>query len=149
MKVQVSTESNKYFTAYFDVDLCLFEICWQEESSDMTDDDYKESMGKVIQLMLDNDYLPLLQYQLLDNRSNLFTMSPELQEWQSEHIGKQVVEAIGDYPKTAFIQSEDFITQLSFEQTMEETGETSGLVRYFDNELDAKAWLLDVADSTV
>ncbi|WP_045114620.1 hypothetical protein [Microscilla marina] len=149
MKVQISTESNKYFTAYFDVDLCLIEVYWQEESSDMTDDDYKELMGGVIQRMLDNNYLPLLRYQLLDNRSNLFTMSPELQEWQNEHVGKKVVEAIGDYPKTAFIQSEDFITQLSFEQTMEETDETSGLVRYFDNVIDAKSWLLGVADSTV
>ncbi|EAY25405.1 hypothetical protein M23134_06664 [Microscilla marina ATCC 23134] len=127
----------------------MIEVYWQEESSDMTDDDYKELMGGVIQRMLDNNYLPLLRYQLLDNRSNLFTMSPELQEWQNEHVGKKVVEAIGDYPKTAFIQSEDFITQLSFEQTMEETDETSGLVRYFDNVIDAKSWLLGVADSTV
>lgn len=75
-------------------------------------------------------------------------MSPALQEWQNDNVGKKVVEALGDYPKTAFIQSEDFITQLSFEQTMDETDETSGLVRYFDNELDAKSWLLGVADST-
>lgn len=147
MRVNLSTASNKYFEAYFNNDLGLYELYWQEASQNMTDEEYKKLMSQQLQAMYELNLFPNWQYQLLDNRLNLFTMSPELQEWQNEHIGKPMLKELGDYPKTAFIQSEDFITQLSFEQTLDETEETNGMVRYFDNVAEAKSWLLGVADS--
>ncbi|WP_075164092.1 hypothetical protein [Microscilla marina] len=145
MRTQISSLSNNYFTAYIDTDLDLYELYWHEASADMTDEDYQTLLSEGLKVLIDEGYISSFKYQLLDNRFNFFTISPDLQEWQHENIGKKVVETIGYYPKTAFIQNADFITQLSFEQTMEETGETAGLVRYFDNIEDAKAWLFDDA----
>ena len=147
MRITLSTTSNKYFEAYFNKDFGLYELYWLEASKDMTDDEYKKLMSQQLQAMHESNLFGIWEYQLLDNRLNFFTMSPELQEWQNEHIGTPMLQELGDYPKTAFIQSEDFITQLSFEQTLDETDETAGMVRYFDNVAEAKSWLLGVADS--
>lgn len=147
MRITLSTTPNKYFEAYFDKSLGLYELHWLEASQDMTEEEYKTLILQQIQIIKENDLFDVWQYQLLDNRFNFFTMPPSLQEWQDEHIGKSILEALGDYPKTAFIQSEDFSSQFSFEQTMDETNETNGMVKYFDNVAEAKSWLLGIADT--
>ncbi|EAY25403.1 hypothetical protein [Microscilla marina] len=143
MRIQTSSKDNTYFEAFLDEDLKLYELYWLEGSEDMTDQEYVTLLTHQFDIVLKNDHIKDTQSfcQLLDNRFNFFTMSPELQEWQNEYVGKAIFDTLGYYPKTAFIQSEDFITQLSFEQSMEETNETNGMVKYFDNVEDAKLWL--------
>lgn len=147
MKVELTTPDNRYFKAHFDIELELYEIYWHETSSDMTDIEYQRWMQHQLEVMLENEYFKYYKNQLIDSRNFQFTMSPALQDWQDKNINQVMLKEMSDYPKTAFIQSKDFITQLSLEQTMDETDETSGLVRYFDNELEAKSWLLGIADT--
>ncbi|WP_299458740.1 STAS/SEC14 domain-containing protein [uncultured Microscilla sp.] len=143
MRTQISTLSNNYFTAYIDKDVGLYELYWHEASADMTDEDYQTLLSEGLKVLIDEGYISSFKYQLLDNRFNFFTISPDLQEWQQENIGKKIIEMLEEYPKTAFIQNDDFITQLSFEQTLEEMEARD--VRYFNNIEDAKAWLFNDA----
>ena len=71
-----------------------------------------------------------------------FTISPEIQKWIDEKIFPRYIKA--GVKKFAYIMSSDMVAQLSIEQTMEEQQASQGFqTNYFDNEADARKWLLD------
>ena len=101
-------------------------------------------------LML-NDRDELLQrynkvnYIIINLINRLHTMSPELQDWSSAHISPTFVSHLGVF-KVAVINSKDFSTQFSIEQALEEDNVTEDVVKikYFDEEQEARAWLLGI-----
>lgn len=139
MRVKISSDENKYFTSYFDEDLNLYELYWHKVSEEMEDEEYKLFMSQ------ERDYLIEAGYRLdaliLDNREFLFSMSPDLQEWQAGEILAKMLEK-NPNPNNAIIVSSDFISQLSIEQAMEENEKAENTTRYFENELEAKEWIL-------
>lgn len=139
--MKVTIVESKFCSIYFDEDLQLYEQYWHKESEDMEDDDYKKIHIEWVSKLVENQYD--IAFFLLDNRENNFSMSPELQEWQAENILAKVLENLPSPDvKVAILQSEDFISQLSIEQAMEENQEADETTRYFDNEVEAKEWLL-------
>lgn len=136
--IQLSDNNNKYFTSYFDEDLKLYEIVWHKESEKMEDEEYKKLMTRDRDLLSQN--YSKINYVIINIVQRLHTMSPELQDWSSATISPTFVE-LGT-SKVAIIRSKDFSTQFSLEQAMEEDQAAEGVVEYFDNDEEAKQWLL-------
>jgi hypothetical protein len=84
-----------------------------------------------------------LNYILINLTERLDTMSPELQEWASEHVSAHIFEKY-KVIKIAIINSKDFSTQFSLEQAVEEDNVADDMTQYFDEEDAAKAWLLNI-----
>lgn len=140
-KIQLS--DSKYVIAYYDEDLNLFEQTWLEESEDMEDEEYKSLQLDMHSIAdsIDNIRFDLL---LLDNRNFLFSMSPELQEWQAVNISSKLTKYCPnpEAMKIAVIVSSDFISQLSIEQALEEEEGTEQGTKYFEDEGEARDWLM-------
>ncbi len=136
--IQLSNQRNQFFTSYFDEDLKLYEIVWHTESEKMDDEEYK------VLMLNDRDLLGSkynqINYVIINLINRLHTMPPELQDWSSTTISPTFVR-LGT-SKVAVIRSKDFTTQFSLEQAMEEDQAAEGVVAYFDNEQEARAWLL-------
>jgi len=140
-KVTISTKDNPYFTSCFDEDLKFYEIVWHEKSQDMEDNEYKQLMLHEKKELAKYEQINLV---LVNLENRLDTMAPELQEWSSENIASFFLEKITRL-KTAVVKSKDFTTQFSLEQAFEEDGVTEdiALIKHFDNEQEAREWLLD------
>ncbi|WP_299458394.1 STAS/SEC14 domain-containing protein [uncultured Microscilla sp.] len=136
-RIKLSDDDNKYFTSYFDEELNMYELFWSKESEDMEDEEYKVLMETQVKQILDNNYST--EIFLLDNREFLFSMSPDLQEWQANEIfAKMVTKQV----KIAVLVSSDFIAQLSIEQAMEEDENAGQTTKYFEEEQEAREWIL-------
>lgn len=140
--MKVTLLENKYCSIYLDLDLNLFEQYWHSESSDMEEEDYKEPHLIMRNHLLGKAYAPHLFF--LDNRLNFFVISPELQQWHAKNISTKIAETLPnpELLKVAIVVSEDFISQLSIEQTLEEHATTGEISRYFEDEHEAREWLL-------
>jgi len=140
--MKVTVLENKYCSIYVDLNLDLFEQYWHSESLYMEDEDYQETHLTMRDHLIEKAYTPHLFF--LDNRENFFVISPELQEWHAKNISTKVVESLPnlDLLRVAIITSEDFISQLSIEQTIEEYISTNEFTKYFQEECKAREWLL-------
>ncbi|OJJ21523.1 hypothetical protein BKI52_13345 [marine bacterium AO1-C] len=140
-RVQLSAPDNRYFTSYFDEELKLYEIVWHEESEKMDEEEYKALMLNDRDLL--TQYYHKVNYIIINLVHRLHTMSPELQDWSSAHISPTFVNHLGVF-KVAVVNSKDFSTQFSIEQALEEDNVTEEMVkiRYFDEEQEARSWLL-------
>ena len=136
-RVKLSKEDNKYFTSYFDEDLDMYELFWNAESEHMEDEEYQSLMQEQRDAVIANNYT--IEFFLLDNREFLFSMSPDLQEWQANEIfAKMVTKEV----KIAVMVSSDFIAQLSIEQAIEEDDNAGETSKYFEDEQEAREWIL-------
>ncbi|HAS42166.1 MAG TPA: hypothetical protein DCS93_16940 [Microscillaceae bacterium] len=140
--MKVTVLENQYCSIYIDMELNLYEQYWHSASSDMEEEDYKEIHLKVRDHLVSHAY-PLRGF-FLDNRLNFFVISPELQAWHAENVSAKLEAALLNARelKVAIVVSEDFISQLSIEQTMEENATSGEVSRYFQDEYEAKEWLL-------
>lgn len=136
-RIKLSKDDNKYFDSHFDEDLNLYELFWNEISEDMEDDEYKDLMREQRDTVIENGHT--IEFFLLDNREFLFSMSPDLQEWQANEI---FVKMVTPEVKIAVLVSSDFIAQLSIEQAIEEHDNAGETTRYFDDEQEAREWIL-------
>ena len=141
--MKVTVLENKYCSIYLDLSLDLFEQYWHSESLHMEEEDYKETHLTMRDHLAENAYTPHRFF--LDNRLNFFVISPELQEWHAKNISTKVVESLPNpgLLRVAIIVSEDFISQLSIEQTIEEYTSTNEFTKYFQDEVQAREWLLN------
>ena len=140
--MKVTLLENQYCSIYVDLDLNLYEQYWHSESTHMVEEDYQEIHLHIQDHLVSHAY-PLRGF-FLDNRENFFVISPELQAWHAENVSAKLEAALPNARelKVAIVVSEDFISQWSIEQTMEEnaiSGEVSG---YFQDEHEAREWLL-------
>ncbi|HAS39312.1 MAG TPA: hypothetical protein DCS93_02480 [Microscillaceae bacterium] len=138
---QLSEEVNKYFTSYFDEDLKLYEIIWHEASDRMDDEEYKTLMLHDRDLIIQK--YNQVNYIIINLFNRLHTMTPELQDWSSATISPTFAQ-LGTL-KVAIIKSKDFSTQFSLEQAMEEDQVAEGVVQYFNDNDEARKWLLGLA----
>lgn len=114
-------------------DHCL-RVTWKEDSINLEDAEF---------MAINEKYLELIQAHKLtaffiDTRKFLYTISPEIQDWVGENILSKLPEL--GVKRLAFLMSEEFIAQLSIEQTMDNLGENCQM-RYFDNKEEALTWL--------
>lgn len=138
--VKISDDRNPYFTSSFDEDLKLYEIVWHAASENMEEEEYKllmlEDRDKVLTKYTQLNFI------LINLEERLDTMSPELQEWATENITVAVFKKY-NIIKIAIVNSKDFATQFSLEQAIEEDGMSDEITRYFDNQENARTWLLE------
>lgn len=114
----------------------LIETTWLPSSYDMTREEYMQEL-----LNYSDIILKLLPKKVLgDARSMFFPIDPALQEWTDQKITVASLE-IG-LTKAAVVISQEMITQLSIEQTMEEREGLKYTARYFESKVEAKAWLI-------
>lgn len=70
-----------------------------------------------------------------------FVIIPEMQEWLDKNVSKVAVE--NGLIKKANIVSSDFFAQVAIQQLFEEKNSLGRFkIEYFDNEEDAKDWIL-------
>ena len=136
---KISLSNNQYFQSSFDQELKLYELVWFKESGSMSDDEYKNLMN------LDRDKVleecSQINYIIINIKERVDTMSPELQEWSTTTVSSHIF-AKYNILKIAVITSHDLYTQVSVEQAIEEDKVNEGVVRYFDDEEQAKEWIL-------
>lgn len=129
--------SDKYLDAFYDQDFKLIEHYWKKESENITEAEYQTIHTNVVATILDNGWKG--KKALLDNRDFLFTITPELQEWQAKHIFPKAIKQ--GLEKVAIIMSQELFSQMSIEQTIEEHEEIEVITCYFDDISKAKEWL--------
>lgn len=120
---------------YYEIDNYI-EMIWLPETFYMNAEDYKKEFRKYVEII--TQYKP--KAVLPDTIDMKFTISPKLQEWTNKHIFTFSL-SIG-LDKAAFVVSEDFISQLSIEQTMDENEGKKFKTKYFTNKEDARNWIL-------
>ncbi len=118
-------------------DNSIFIQSFSEKTEDWEDEEYKEEFK--IYASLIEKYKPL--YILVDTRKFLFSVIPELQEWQIKVIRPSFINV--GVKKAAMLMSEDFFSQISIEQTLEEDEENhTWQTQFFENKNDAMEWLM-------
>lgn len=101
------------------------------------DDEYKESVRHWIETYLKYP----TEAMVVDLRENKHAASPELQQWLNENLMAPAFKA--GLRRVAMLVSKDFFAQLSFEQAMNEDEGKKFVTRYFEDEDDARKWLLN------
>lgn len=120
----------------------LLHFIWFESSEQMQDEDYKQTMSLYLERYNEKvpenlEFLPAL----IDTRKFLFGIIPELQEWTNTEI-YPYFKINSSKSKVAFLASEDFIAQLSLEQTTDEEYSQEAMnIRHFAHEKEALKWL--------
>ena len=107
------------------------------ENEDMTEEEYKKDMLSYVNIV--EKYKP--SKVLIDSSISKFVASPDLQDWTNENIIKRTL--LAGLKKNAFVISKDFISQLSSEQTLEESEGAKKNIKYFVDKDKALEWLLN------
>lgn len=131
--------SDKYLDVYYSPDLRLIEYYWKKATEEMSEAEYRMVIWDMLDIVEGKGWRP--EYYLLDNRDFLFTMFPKLQEWQVKYPMERSIKL--GAKKAAVIMSEDFVSQVSIEQTFEEGEEGRFILKYFSSTEAGKEWLLD------
>lgn len=116
-------------------DLDIVKVDWQAASESMSDDDFKE------QITLEKEvFLAHRPKGVLGQTQNLkFSIKPDLQEWHNTQI-MPIFKEIG-LRKLAVVVSQDFFTEVSVSQLIEDDEQRSYQTQYFPNEVEAIEWL--------
>jgi len=125
-----------FWTISFDNEHSIITAEWSENSLNLTDDIYKLKMEKYTQF--------IEQYKAQKALANClklgFVISPSVQEWTNNVLFPRIL-AVGQH-SVAVVLPNEFITQLSLEQILEEEKGQKFVSRYFDNAQDARTWLI-------
>jgi len=107
--------NEKYIKTYIYPELSLMTYHWKSANLEMTDEEYKGIMQKILQLL--TAHKPT--HVIADLRESEYVVVPTMQVWLSENIIKPAVEVS---MKKLFIilKKEDLIQELSLEQILEE-----------------------------
>lgn len=129
---------NKFIAYSFDEETNTFEEVFFEASEHMSEDEYKHLTKKMAELL----YECKPQKIYADMRKLFYGISVELQAWADEVLGKAVKD--NEIEKSAIVASENFIAQIALELVVDEENIKTGTdVKFFDNEEEARNWLLE------
>ncbi len=129
---------SKYLHLAYFAESKLIEMTWLPATVNMSDAEYKKELLNYLEITKELRPLKVIP----DTREIQFVIHPELQEWTN-----QVIFPVGlsiNLNQIAFVASQEMISQLSIEQTMEEENGTKFITRYFSNKEEAKAWILSL-----
>lgn len=126
---------SKFLTVSYNPKNQILKAVWDPATQQMTDTDFQENIQTGIWKNIEH-YKPIGF--IGDTRQFLFIIAPELQEW----YGTSISSIFGKYTKKiAMIMSQDFISQLSVEQTIEEDNQSGFVTKYVSSETEALIWL--------
>ncbi len=132
----ITVIEDAFRTLHFHEEQRLFEDVWSSNSYNMTQEIFKQATAQHYEARA--QYEPSLM--LSDTRAYVFAITPELQEWLAEEVKKHEAN-IPPLRKIAILVPEDFITQLSLEQSSEEMN-IDRRTKYFTDREEALQWLL-------
>lgn len=132
---------SKYLTLILDKDAKTLTQTWHSKSSTLSEEDFKREVTKATDEM--EKYPEDINYIINNSLEFNFTIDPEIQEWLAKNNISRWSKM--NILKMAIVMPTDFIAHLSYEQAGEEAEKQSGLpfkASYFDNEQDAKTWIV-------
>lgn len=124
-----------FVDVYFDDENKQMSNRWKASTSDMDDEGFKEVVLQMTEVVI--QHKP--KFMLADTLVYDFTVTPDLQEWSGEYYFAPAIK--NGLEKLAFLMPEDFFTEVSIQQMMEEDDALGISTRYFDSEDKAKDWL--------
>ncbi len=129
-----------YQSPYLQINLyledSLIELIWLPATKDITTEEYKNEHVELLKVVLEHKIVKVLA-----NTKDLGSVvTPEVQEWMNENIFLPAME--NGFNKIAIILSNEFFTQLSIQQAMEEEIGQRITTRYFDELEQAREWIL-------
>ncbi|TAE00312.1 MAG: hypothetical protein EAZ97_06290 [Bacteroidetes bacterium] len=120
----------------FDDQAEMIKTIWLPNCADITEEEIRFKINLTVDFVL--QYKP--KYYFADNSKQAFIYHPDIQNWVAATLAA-VCAKVG-LKKFALITPNDFITELSLEQTAEEAGKNLPFeLKLFKNENDATAWL--------
>ncbi|OQX99605.1 MAG: hypothetical protein B6I24_02100 [Bacteroidetes bacterium 4572_128] len=125
--------NNKFLEIYFEMEKSLIVFQWEKITEEASEEDFKEWNRNLVKMV--EVYRP--KFILSINIYYFFIINVELQEWSVKNIFEKF-QAYG-VKKLAMIESDDFISQISLEQFVDE-GEELLLTKYFVEKEDAMKW---------
>ena len=128
---------NKYQQINFDAETGIIHNTWTSDSVFMTTDDYKNNLGKLVNLIKEHQATK----QLINTLDFGFTIDIELQKWTEEEVNQK--NRSSGVQKAAFVIAEEIFSQMSIEQAMEPSEGLEMDIRYFTSEEEARFWLVE------
>lgn len=109
---------------------------WLPNSKNLDDAIFKKEVSEQVKIALEKNTIAFIT----DSSSFFFTIHPEIQEWVSETIFKDMCEA--GVKKLALLSSNDIVAQLSIEQLIDDDTVKGFVSEFFDDTEKAKEWIL-------
>jgi hypothetical protein len=113
----------------------LLKEVFTEKSRNMKWTEYQQELIKTTEYL--KDYRP--SFLLVDARNFEFVIQKDMQKWIQENVFS-VLDNVG-VQKWAVINTPEFVSQISIEQTIESKKENNFQAQYFDSEEEAMNWL--------
>ncbi len=129
---------SEYLHLAFFAEYALIEMTWLPSTEKMTEQEYKQEFLNYLDIILKLRPKKIIP----DTRNMFFAIAPELQEWTNQTIFPPSLEM--GLNKAAFVISQEMISQLSIEQTMQEQEGVKFVTRYFGSKEEAKEWILSL-----
>lgn len=114
----------------------IFEYHWTARNKELDDKDYQRELLSMMHFI--HQIKPALV--IANTQQSTFVVHLEMQEWLIEHVIAAAARA--GMKKLALIVSQDFITQISIEQSIEDTAEKPFITQYFDSVEKGRNWLM-------
>jgi len=113
---------------------------WLPKTESMSDVEYKQTFSSIADIIEKNN----IKVWLGDTLEFKTPIVPTLQDWTANELNPRLVKA--GLKKMAMIVPEEFIAQISVEQSVDEMNsrniENQFEIKYFEKIEDAKIWLL-------
>ncbi len=132
---------NDFSDAFFDKENALFSIIWLPSTYEMENEDFQSTLMDAAQFVEQHK----VKYWMGYTKDFAFIIPPDLQEWTAQDFNQRVLKA--GLRKIALIVPSDIIANVGVQQSVEEMEKHQPpetiVTRYFDDDQQAKAWLLD------
>jgi len=126
---------SEFLSLFYEESLEMIKSSWTTETQHASIDQMKKEM-----LIYAGFLKELTPKRILSDTSHfLFLVDIQMQDWVAENF---LAVANRKGVKRAYLNTTDVITQLSIEQANEELHNTVYQIAYFDNEAEARQWLL-------
>ena len=129
---------SKYYELHFFPETEILETIALPTTERMTAGEFQQDCLNQVEIML--KYRP--KKNLYDTRNMYFPVTPDLQDWLNETIFPVLIQI--ELTISAIVMSQEMISQLSIEQTMNEPEPAKIMTQYFDNKETAHQWLLSI-----
>lgn len=133
----MKTLSNEYQENFYEAENNLYIHVWFENTYNFNDELYKEQFALFVEDMAKYH----VKYFIQNSQQFKYLIAPDTQLWMAQNMFPKI--AATGVEKAAIINSEDFVSGLSVEQTINERSSDLPIeVVYFTSEEEARQWLL-------
>ncbi|NJK83413.1 MAG: hypothetical protein HC912_05930 [Saprospiraceae bacterium] len=125
-----------YIKVMHDKSTGIFEYHWTARNKELDETGYQRELLNT--MIFVHQIKPELV--IANTQQSTFVVHLEMQKWLIEHVIAAAAQA--GMKKLALIVSQDFITQISIEQSIEDTAEKPFTTQYFGSVEKGRNWLM-------